>query len=115
LYLLYKKYKKEYMSEINITEQINILKDLINTSTIEYIYQEQRFLYDYKVNILAPKDAVRIDFRLGFRVEPRIQLFFNKILEELVKNGEINVVNHYEYKKRQNVFGDVSLIWHAPL
>jgi hypothetical protein len=58
LYLLYKKYKKEYMSEINITEQINTLKDLINTSTIEYIYQEQRFLYDYKVNILIDKDLI---------------------------------------------------------
>ena len=58
LYLLYKKYNKEYLSEINITEQINTLKDLINTSTLEYIYQEQRFLYDYKVNILIDKDLI---------------------------------------------------------
>ena len=63
LYLLYKVYKlnknkKEYLSEINITEQINTLKDLINTSTLEYIYQEQRFLYDYKVNILIDKDLI---------------------------------------------------------
>ena len=72
---------------------------------------DEPYLYDYKVNIIGPKDAVRIDFRLGFRVEPRIQLFFSKILEELVKNGEINVVNHYEYKKRQNVFGDVSFVF----
>jgi hypothetical protein len=58
LYLLYKKYKKEYMSEINITEQLNTLVDLINTSTIEYIYQEQRFLYDYKINIIIDKDLI---------------------------------------------------------
>jgi len=69
------------------------------------------YLYDYKVNILAPRDSVRIDFRLGFRVEPRIELFFNKILEELVRNEEISVVNHYEYKKRQNVFGDVRFVF----
>ncbi len=72
---------------------------------------DEPYLYDYKVDILAPKDAVRIDFRLGFRVEPRIQLFFGKILEELVKNGEISVINHYEYKKKQNVFGDVSFVF----
>lgn len=72
---------------------------------------DEPYLYDYKVNILAPRDAVRIDFRLGFRVEPRIELFFNKILEELVRNEEINVVNHYEYKKRQNVFGDVRFVF----
>lgn len=72
---------------------------------------DEPYLYDYKVTILEPRDAVRIDFRLGFRVEPRIQLFFNKILEELVKNGEITVVNHYEYKKRHNIFGDVSFVF----
>jgi hypothetical protein len=46
------------MSEINITEQLNTLVDLINTSTIEYIYQEQRFLYDYKINIIIDKDLI---------------------------------------------------------
>lgn len=69
------------------------------------------YLYDYKVEILAPRDAVRVDFRLGFKVEPRIELFFNKVLEELVRNGEISVVNHYEYKKRQNIFGDVCFVF----
>jgi KUP system potassium uptake protein len=69
------------------------------------------YLYDYKVEILSPKDAVRIDFRLGFRVEPRIQLFFNKIVAELVRNGEISLLNHYEYKKRHNLFGDVHFVF----
>jgi KUP system potassium uptake protein len=54
---------------------------------------------------------VRIDFRLGFRVEPRIELFFNQILEELLVNEEISIVNHYEYKKRQNIFGDVRFVF----
>jgi KUP system potassium uptake protein len=72
---------------------------------------DEPYLYEYKVNILAPRDSVRIDFRLGFRVEPRIELFFNQILEELVRNEEISVVNHYEYKKRQNVFGDVRFVF----
>ena len=69
------------------------------------------YLYDYKVDILAPRDAVRIDFRLGFRVEPRIQLFFNKVVEDLVRSGEISLVNHYEYKKKQNIFGDVRFVF----
>ena len=72
---------------------------------------DEPYLYDYKVEILAPRDAVRIDFRLGFRVEPRIQLFFNKVLEELIRNGEISIINHYEYKKRQNIFGDVCFVF----
>jgi KUP system potassium uptake protein len=72
---------------------------------------DEPYLYDYKVNILSPQDAVRIDFRLGFKVEPRIELFFNKVLKELVDKNEIKIINHYEYKKCQNVFGDVSFIF----
>jgi KUP system potassium uptake protein len=72
---------------------------------------DEPYLYDYRVKILSSQGAVRIDFKLGFRVEPRIEMFFNQVLEELVKNKEISVINHYEYKKRQNIFGDVSFVF----
>ena len=71
---------------------------------------DEPYLYDYKVTILAPQDAVRIDFMLGFKVEPRINVFFKKVLEELVRSNEISIVNNYEYKKRQNIFGDISFV-----
>jgi hypothetical protein len=88
LYLLYKIYinKKEYMSEINITEQINILKDLINTSTLEYIYQEQRYKYDYKVNIIIDKDLI------VFRPESyKIQSYEEDGLPDTPKPGPITI------------------------
>jgi hypothetical protein len=63
LYLLYRIYinnsnNSEHLTELNITEQLNILVNLINTSTLEYIYQEQRYKYDYKVNIIVDKDLI---------------------------------------------------------
>ncbi len=72
---------------------------------------DEPYLYDYKVKILAPKDAARIDFKLGFRVEPRIQLFFNRVLEDLVRNNEITLTQNYEYKRRQNIFGDAYFVF----
>ena len=72
---------------------------------------DEPYLYDYKVKIMARKDVARIDFRLGFKVDPRIQLFFNKVLEELIKSGEIDLINQYEYKKRQNIFGDACFVF----
>ena len=71
---------------------------------------DEPYLTDYKATILSAQDAVRVDFRLGFKVEPRINVFFKKVLEELITNNEINVINHYEYKKRQNIFGDISFV-----
>jgi hypothetical protein len=60
LYLLYKIYtnKREKLSELNITKQINILVNLINTTTLEYIYQEQRYKYNYLVDIIIDKDKI---------------------------------------------------------
>src|SRR5690606_32093221 len=38
---------------------------------------------EYKVAHIAPNDVVRVDFRLGFRVEQRINLYFRKVVENL--------------------------------
>ncbi|MFM7839757.1 MAG: KUP/HAK/KT family potassium transporter, partial [Chitinophagaceae bacterium] len=46
---------------------------------------------EYKVDHIIPNDIIRIDFRLGFRVEPRINLMFRKVIEELVANKEVNI------------------------
>jgi KUP system potassium uptake protein len=59
---------------------------------------------------MAPQDAVRIDFRLGFRVEPRINLLFKKVVAKLISNKEITVQTDYDYKDKQNVFGDISFV-----
>src|SRR6187402_3883334 len=43
---------------------------------------------EYKVEHIIPNDIIRIDFRLGFRMEPRINLMFRKVVEDLVANKE---------------------------
>jgi KUP system potassium uptake protein len=39
---------------------------------------------EYKVEHIIPNDIIRVDFRLGFRMEPRINLMFRKVVEDLV-------------------------------
>lgn len=45
----------------------------------------------YEVNELLDDKVIRIDINLGFRVQPRTELFFKKIVQELVKNRELNL------------------------
>jgi KUP system potassium uptake protein len=40
---------------------------------------------EYKVDHIIPNDIIRVDFSLGFRVQPRINLLFKKVVEDLVK------------------------------
>jgi KUP system potassium uptake protein len=65
---------------------------------------------EYSVDHIIPNDIIRVDFRLGFRVQPRINLLFRKVVEDLVKNKEVNVTSRYESLEKNNVVGDFQFI-----
>src|SRR5690554_2994068 len=65
---------------------------------------------EYKVAHIAPNDAVRVDFRLGFRVEQRINLYFRKVVENLVMNKEVDITSRYESLNKQNIIGDFRFV-----
>jgi KUP system potassium uptake protein len=61
---------------------------------------------EYIVEHIIPNDIIRIDFRLGFRIEPRINLMFRKVVEDLVANKEVNIISRYESLANSNTVGD---------
>ena len=65
---------------------------------------------EYKVDHIIPNDIIRVEFRLGFRMAPRINLMFRKVVEDLVANKEVNITSRYESLERSNVTGDFSFI-----
>lgn len=65
---------------------------------------------EYKVEQLVPKKVIRIDFRLGFRVEQRINILFRKVVEEMVRNKEIDITTGYESLKKYNIVGDFKFV-----
>ena len=65
---------------------------------------------EYSVDHIIPNDIIRVEFRLGFRMEPRINLLFRKVVEDLVKNKEVNITSRYESLERNNVVGDFQFI-----
>jgi KUP system potassium uptake protein len=71
---------------------------------------DEPYTMEYKVEHIIPNDIIRIDFRLGFRVEPRINLMFRKVVEDLVANKEVNIVSRYESLERGKVTGDFSFV-----
>ncbi|HYM94094.1 MAG TPA: KUP/HAK/KT family potassium transporter [Chitinophagaceae bacterium] len=65
---------------------------------------------EYKVEHIIPNDIIRVDFRLGFRMEPRINLMFRKVVEDLVANKEVNIASRYESLASSNIVGDFQFI-----
>ena len=65
---------------------------------------------EYTVTHIIPNDIIRVEFRLGFRVQPRINFLFRKVVEEMVKNREVNVASRYDSMEKSNVVGDFQFI-----
>ena len=62
--------------------------------------------FEYKVHHIIPGILIKIDFRLGFKIERRINLYFKEVLEDMDKTGEINLVSHYKSLSHYNIMGD---------
>ncbi len=71
---------------------------------------DEPYTAEYSVEHVIPNDIIRVEFRLGFRVQPRINLLFRKVVEELVKHHEVNVTSRYESLERNNVVGDFQFV-----
>ena len=68
------------------------------------------YTMEYEVEHIIPNDIIRVEFRLGFRMQPRINLLFRKVVEDLVKNKEVNITSRYESLGKSNIVGDFSFV-----
>ncbi|MBL0055851.1 MAG: KUP/HAK/KT family potassium transporter [Chitinophagaceae bacterium] len=65
---------------------------------------------EYSVEHIIPNDIIRVEFRLGFRMAPRLNLMFKKVVEDLVANREVNVTSRYESQQKNNIVGDFQFV-----
>jgi KUP system potassium uptake protein len=65
---------------------------------------------EYSVTHIIPNDIIRVEFRLGFRIAPKINLMFKKVVEDLVANREVNITSRYDSQQKNNVVGDFQFI-----
>jgi len=65
---------------------------------------------EFKVDFLVPGKVVKIEFKLGFRVAPRVNLFFRKVVEELARNKEVDIMSRYDTLKKYNIVGDFRFV-----
>ena len=71
---------------------------------------DEPYRMDYRVNEIINDSVIRVDFYLGFRVAPRINLMFRKVVQDLVKSKEVDIVSRYESLNRNQVIGDFRFI-----
>lgn len=65
---------------------------------------------EYKVDMVLPGEVIYVDFRLGFRQEPRVNALFRKVVEDLVKSGEVDITSRYDSLSKNNIVGDFRFV-----
>jgi len=65
---------------------------------------------EYKVTHLIPEVLIKVDFKIGFKVQPRVNLFFKQVLEELSNNNEINLISRYNALKAYHIPADFRFV-----
>ncbi len=66
--------------------------------------------FEYEVYHIVPGVLIKIDFRLGFKIDRRINLYFREVLEDLVNDGEINLTSRYKSLSHYNIMSDFVFI-----
>ena len=66
--------------------------------------------FKYHVTQIIPGILIRVDFRIGFKVEPKINLYFREVLEDMENSGEIKLQSSYESLKKHDFEGDFKFI-----
>jgi KUP system potassium uptake protein len=71
---------------------------------------DEPYTCEYEVDTIIPNEVIRVEYRLGFRVQPRINYMFRKVVEDMVANKEVNITSRYESLQRNNVVGDFQFV-----
>ncbi len=73
-------------------------------------YTDVPYAMEYRVKELIDDKVIRVDFDLGFRVQPRINMLFKRVLEELEADHELEFRSKYESIKKGDFHTDICYV-----
>lgn len=62
---------------------------------INFHRADDPYIMEYEVEELLENKVIRVDFHLGFRIQPRIGIMLKKVVAEMIGNKEINVAKRF--------------------
>jgi len=66
--------------------------------------------FEYEVNQIIPGVLIRVDFNIGFKVEPKINLYFREVLEDLVESGQITLESSFPSLRKHSLPADFKYV-----
>jgi KUP system potassium uptake protein len=71
---------------------------------------DEPYTMEYGVEELKSDKVIRVEFRLGFRVQPRVGVMFRRVVMEMMCNKELDIANRYPSLKKHNIAEDFRFV-----
>jgi KUP system potassium uptake protein len=100
----------------NVEKQIidSILRKKVKRADIYWFlhvnYTDEPYTMQYRVMELVNDKVIRVDFDLGFRVQPRINKLFRRVLEEMDASHELEFKSKYESIQKDDFHTDICYV-----
>jgi KUP system potassium uptake protein len=75
---------------------------------IDNVDEPNRF--EYEVKEIIPGILMRVDFHIGFKIEPKINLYFREVLEDLISSGKIKLESNYPSLRKYSIPADFKYV-----
>ena len=100
--------------EIEDKTLLSIFSNPIKKADVYWFYHveisDEPYTLQYHVTSLSQNDVYHVNLRLGFRVYPRVDLFFRLIADELITTGELLLERTPVTKFAANHIGDYKFV-----
>jgi KUP system potassium uptake protein len=68
------------------------------------------YTMEYSVEEIEADKVIRVEFRLGFRIQPRVNVLFRKVVEDMVSRNELDILSRYESLKKFHMAADFQFV-----
>jgi len=109
-----------YLTKANNSKQIEekIMYSIMSRApkradTYWFIHIEttnEPYTMEYSVDLVEPGKVIRVEFRLGFRIQPRVNVLYRKVIEDMVARNEIDITSHYDSLQKYKIAADFRFV-----
>jgi KUP system potassium uptake protein len=109
-----------YLTKANNARQIEekVIYSIISrkpkrADTYWFIHIEttnEPYTMEYVVDQIEEGKIIRVEFRLGFRIQPRVNVLFRKVIEDMVARKEIDITSHYDSLQQFKITADFRFV-----
>ncbi|MBP6609456.1 MAG: KUP/HAK/KT family potassium transporter [Paludibacter sp.] len=109
-----------YISKANLTQEIEnkIIYSILNKQPkradcywfLHIDLMDDPNAFEYTFDQLVPGVLHRVNLRVGFKIQPMINIYFRQIIDELVANNEFDLQSNYPSLRKHHINADFRFI-----